>query len=304
MADSIRRRNEPVPDPPERDLHDRLLAISRSIHLPETPDIAASVRQALSQEPTPRRPQGATVAPPASRLRRPATLAVAVALLLIAGIVLIPATRETVAGWLGVPGIQIQFTDDDDEPTPTVAATPEPNLGLLLGTPVTLEEARQQVDFPIAVPDVPGLGMPDEVYVRVSGASDQVVFLYGARPGFPAAAETGIGLLLIQFEAPDDAFWGVKQIASGNEVSPVDVNGKDALWIGGSHLLMIAPDPDPVSRQQPAPDLTDSTARRSANVLLWAESGVTYRIESALSREESIALAESVTVLDGATPSP
>ena len=167
-------------------------------------------------------------------------------LLIIAAILLIPSTRETVAGWLGVPGIEIQFRDDD-EPTPTIAATPMQDLGLLLGEPVTLEEARQRVDFDIAIPEAPGLGMPDEIYVRLRPGADQVVFLYGARPGFPAAAETGIGLLLIQFEAPDDAFWGVKQVSGSNDVRVVDVNGDEALWIGGSHLLMIAPNPDPVS---------------------------------------------------------
>lgn len=300
MADSIRRRNEPVPDPPERDLHDRLLVISRLIHVPETPDIAASVRQALSQEPATHRPQAVGPPSPVSWLRRPAALAAAVALLLIAGIVLIPATRETVAGWLGVPGIQIQFTDDDDDPTPTVVATPQPNLGLLLGDPVTLDEARRRVDFAIALPNIPGLGMPDEIYVRLRPGADQVVYLYGARPGFPAAAETGIGLLLIQFEAPDDAFWGVKQVTGSNDVRVVSVNGRDGLWIGGSHQLLIAPDPDPVTNARAG----DLAARPSANVLLWADDGITYRIESTLSRQESISLAESVVLLDRGTPTP
>ncbi len=296
MADPMRRRNEPVPDPRERDLHDRLLAISRSIHFPETPDIATSVRQALSQEPASLRPQAPGAATPASWLGRPAALAAAVALLLIAGVVLIPATRETVAGWLGVPGIQIQFTDDDDDLPPTVVATPQPSLGLLLGDPVTLEEARQRVDFAIALPDVPGLGMPDEIYLRVSDGGDQIVYLYGARPGFPAAAESGIGLLLIQFEAPDDAFWGVKQVTGSNDVRVVNINSADALWIGGSHQLLIAPDPDPVSSYL--------VSRPSANVLLWAADGITYRIESTLSRQDSIALAESVILLEPGTPTP
>jgi hypothetical protein len=223
--------------------------------------------------------------------------------LLIAGVLLIPSTRETVADWFGVPGIEIQFTDDD-EPTPTIAATPTQDLGLLLGEAVTLEEARQRVGFDIAIPEAPGLGMPDEVYIRLRPGGDQVVFLYGARPGFPAAAETGIGLLLIQFEAPDGAFWGVKQVSGSNDVRPVDVNGEDALWVGGSHLLMIAPNPDPVSVQQPMPDVDDLVTRPSANVLLWDDNGITYRVESALSRQASIALAESVTLLGRGTPTP
>ncbi len=303
MSDSIQRRTGQAPEPLDRDLHERLLAVSRSIAFPETPDIATSVRQTLDLEGPSAQPQAAHPRPPLTWLRRPAVLAAAAVLLLIAGVALIPATRETVAGWLGVPGIQIQFRDDDD-PTPTVVASPQPNLGLLLGDPVTLDEARQRVDFAIALPDAPGLGMPDEIYVRVSGGSDQVVYLYGARPGFPAAAETGIGLLLIQFEAPDDAFWGVKEVTGSNDVRVVRVNGRDGLWVGGSHQLLIAPDPDPVTRERPTPGPNDLTARPSANVLLWSGNGVTYRIESALSQQASIALAESVTLLDDGTPAP
>jgi hypothetical protein len=303
MADSTRRSHQPEPGRPDRDFHERLLAASRSISFPETPDIATSVRRALDLGGTTAQPPAAPPGPPPSWIRHPAALAAAVALLLVAGIVLIPATRETVAGWLGVPGIQIQFTDDDD-PTPTVAATPQPSLGLLLGTLVTLEDARQRVDFAIALPDVPGLGMPDEIYVRGSGGGDQVVYLYGARPGFPAAAETGIGLLLIQFEAPDDAFWGVKQVTGSNDVRVVRVNGADALWVGGSHQLLIAPSPDPITSTRPTPSPGDLAARPSANVLFWAANGVTYRIESSLSRQDSITLAESVTLIEPGTPTP
>jgi hypothetical protein len=298
MSDSLRRHLDgPDERPPDRDLHERLLALSDAIAFPETPDIAASVRHALDRErPSPR------TRPAFSWLPRPIAFAAAAALLVVAAALLIPATRDTVAGWLGVPGIEIQFRDD--EPAPTVAATPAQNLGLLLGEPVTIEEARQLVDIDIAVPNAPGPGMPDEIYVRLRPGADQVVFLYGARPGFPAAAETGIGLLLIQFEAPDDDFWAVKQISGSNDVRPVPINGKDGLWIGGSHLLMMAPNPDPVTALQPTPDPGTPTARPSANVLLWADHGITYRIESALSRQESIILAESMVPLDPATPTP
>ncbi len=302
MSDTVRRDSRGfAPEPPDRDLHDRLLAVAGSIAFPETPDLANSVRQAIAQEPISPRPQAARALP---WLQRPAALAAAaVLILIIAAILLIPSTRETVAGWLGVPGIEIQFRDDD-EPTPTIAATPMQDLGLLLGEPATLEEARQRVDFDIAIPEAPGLGMPDEIYLRLRPGADQVVFLYSARPGFPAAAETGIGLLLIQFEAPDDAFWGVKQISGSNDVRVVGINGDEALWIGGSHLLMMAPNPAPVSMQQPTPEQGTLTSRPSANVLLWADNGITYRIESALSSQESIAVAESVTSLDRGTPTP
>src|SRR5829696_10465713 len=167
MSDSIGRDSRGIaPEPPDRDLHERLLAVAGSIAFPETPDIAASVQQALAQETLSPRTQPAQSRPPAPWLYQPAALAAAVVLLLIAAIVLIPSTRGTVAGWLGVPGIEIQYADDD-KPTPTIAATPMQDLGLLLGEPVTLEEARHRVGFDIAIPEAPGLGMPDEIYLRL-----------------------------------------------------------------------------------------------------------------------------------------
>ena len=132
------------------------------------------------------------------------------ALLLVPAIVLIPTTRETVAGWLGVPGIQIQFRTTMSRPRRRFRA--QPSLGLLLGEPVTLEEARLRVDFAIAIPEASRTRHARrDLHPYLRPAAIRSSILYGARPGFPATAETGIGLLFIQFEALDDAFWGVKQ---------------------------------------------------------------------------------------------
>ena len=167
---------------------------------------------------------------------------------------------------------------------------------LLLGERMTLEEAQARVSFPILVPDPARLGSPDEIYLRHRADGDMVSFVYYPRPGLPAVAETGVGLLLVQFEAPEGAFFMEKGVAPSNEARLVDVNGDDALWLGGAHYLLIAPDPSLEG------DLGQRTTRTANNVLLWDEDGVTYRLESELSMAQAIALAEGLA--PPATPVP
>jgi hypothetical protein len=114
-----------------------------------------------------------------------------------------------------------------------------------------------------------------------------VALIYYPRPGLPAAAETGVGLLLAQFEAGEGTFWQTKEVSRAVYVGPARVNGTDGLWMEGSHNLMIALDP---------------VGRPAGNVLLWEQDGVTYRLESDLTRADSIALAGTLTPLPAATP--
>ena len=87
-----------------------------------------------------------------------------------------------------------------------------------------------------------------------------------------------------------------KGVAPSNEVRIVDVNGEDALWLGGAHYLLIAPDPSLEG------DTGQRGTRTASSVLLWDEDGVTYRVESELSMAQAIALAEGL--VPPATPVP
>lgn len=290
------------------EMHDALMAISDRLAFPPTPDIAVAVRTAIETEPIPvgRRDTPLPLMP--FRQYSPRhwmILAAVLALLVVGTVAIIRPTRETVAGWLGVPGIHIVFDDDDPTPTPVgelPPATPLPDIGLLLGESVTLEEAQRRVDFAIAVPVVPGLGPPDEIYLRERPGADQVTFLYRPRPGIPAAVETGIGLLLVQFEADDEAMWSVKKYTRGTDVRVVRLGGREALWIGGSHELLIYPDPANVLMNAPEPGTP--TVRQSANVLLWANDGITYRLETALPLDDALRIAESTQPTPDSTPTP
>jgi hypothetical protein len=235
-----------------------------------------------------------------------AVAALALVVLCAAILALVPDARDTVAGWFGVRGIRIVLVEDTPTPVPTPTtppATPGASptaapLGgnLLLGERMTLKEAQARVNFPILVPNPALLGSPDEVYLRHREDGDMVSFVYYPRSELPVVAETGVGLLLVQFEAPENAFFMEKGVAPSNEVRIVDVNGDDALWLGGAHYLLIAPDPSLEG------DMGQRTARTAASVLLWDEDGVTYRLESELSMAQAVTLAEGL--VPPATPIP
>jgi hypothetical protein len=299
----------------EPELESALRDLGSRLAYPATPDLARSVRRHLATEPA--RPERVgsvaslrtAIAAWLAGLTPRRAVAVAVLAVVLAGaalLALVPTARDTVAGWFGVRGIRIVFVDETPTPTPAATATAPPatpaasatppslGVGLLLGERVTLAEAQTRVDFPIRVPDAALLGPPDEVYVRALSDGDMVSFVYYPRPELPAAAETGVGLLLVQFEAPEDSFWGEKTIGPANEVRPVRVDGGEGLWIEGWHLLFVAPDPLAGAVRE------GIVERPAANVLLWDEDGVTYRLESDLSAPETIAVAESLVPM--ATP--
>lgn len=297
VADPTRR---PQSERPDVELELLLDDLATRISFPPTPEIAAAVRQELAARPSaprsaePRRGWWPAILDwlrpdRAGGWRRLAATA-AIAVVLVVGLLaLIPGTRDTVAGWFGVRGIRIVF----EEETPTPAATPV-GTGLLLGEPLSLEEAQAQVDFPIVVPSLPNIGTPDEIYLRMRPEGGMVSFLYRPRPGLPDAAGSGVGLLLIQFEAPSDAIWGAKNVTDSNDVDHVYIGRLDGLWIGGTHQLLIYPDPVGALRTGSQPQ-----SRTSANVLLWQRGPVTYRLESSMSRTEMIAIAESLMAGSG-----
>jgi len=290
-------------------LHAHLVGLRARLAFPETPDLAGTVGIALADSvhewtPSPTQPRPPALANHRS-WRRVAVLAAVVALIVAAGLA-IPATRETVADWFGVPGIQIVFEDD----APTIApggstadaGTPAARLELLLGEPVTLEVARARAGFQVAVPDLPDLGPPDQVYLRDRPGADQVAFLYRPRPGLPDTAGTGIGLLFVQFKADDDAFWGVKATNSSTVTQVVQIRSVEGLWLGGTHRLLIYPDPGEAVTG--TPNTNEPGSRVSGNVLLWASSGVTYRLESSLDLADAVGVAESMRSSGEGTPEP
>ena len=96
-------------------------------------------------------------------------------------------------------GVLIRWVDEVPTPEPSRVGAP-----LLLGRPVSLEDAQAAVDFPVLVPPPPDSDAPQEIYLLDQDQGAMVSFVYPAGPGLPASDETGVGALLTQFEGEAD----------------------------------------------------------------------------------------------------
>lgn len=265
----------------DSELEQALRELGQGLAFPPTPDLAARVLDRLdSQPPTPM---------PAARPRRAVWLAAAILILLLGTLALFPEVRTAIADRLGLGGVQIRWVDE--VPTPAPVGTP-----LMLGRPVTLEEARAAVDFPILVPTAEGFADPDEVYLQGQGDDAMVSFVYPARDGLPESEVTGVGALLTQFRGNAERNLIEKGLRDdegtlATSLDAVVVDGKRGFWISGApHSVFLVCHDDRECREE--------RYRLAGNVLLWERDGITLRLESALSQEESLAIARSVQPLD------
>jgi hypothetical protein len=240
---------------------------------PPTPDLARSVRVRLVAQPA-RRPMPAW--------RDPRRLAMAAALLLViagAAALVSPASRDAIAHFFHVPGVIVNRVPSP-APSPSVSAFP-----LSLGRPMSLADAQSQVTFHIVVPSDPTLGEPDGLYVDSDVPGGEVAFAYGPRPGIPVVRETGLGVLITEFRG-DLAGDILKEAGPDTTVEKTTVNGDDGWWIAGApHVLVVKESP---------PNARPELMRLAANTLIWTHDGVTYRIESSLTKAEALRIAVSL----------
>jgi hypothetical protein len=209
-------------------------------------------------------------------------------LLIGAGLLIFPETRSAIADRLGLRGVEIHWFEN--EPTPV----PAPDVSSLgLGRPVTLDEARAAAPFAIAVPTLAGFADPSQVYLRGAGDEAMVSFVYPASAVLPSGEVPGVGALLTQFAGTTNRNFIMKGL-SGFDDSPatsieaVTVGGKPGFWIADAPhgVLLVC--------NEAEDDCREERYRLAGNVLLWEDDGITLRIESGLSREESLAIAESM----------
>jgi hypothetical protein len=114
-----------------------------------------------------------------------------------------------------------------------------------------------------------------------------VFLVWRARPGFPSASFTGAGLLLSEFQARVDEQLLVKKLLGpGTTLEAVGVNGGRGFWIAGRpHVLEVV---------GPNGEVLVDTVRLSGNVLIWEQGALTLRIEGELTREQAVAVAQSI----------
>ncbi|MBY8870612.1 DUF4367 domain-containing protein [Micromonospora sp. PLK6-60] len=204
-------------------------------------------------------------APPPPRRRWRYWVAAGLAALLVA--VLPPgraALADAVAGLLRFAGVTIVSS----APPPTADPSPLPSQRTAGRT-----EAQRQVRFPIRLPA--RLGPPERVLVADpdgTGAYRVATLLY-----------RGGTLRLDAYDGRLDPVF--LKGAAGPDVIPVEVGGDFAVWVAGPHTLTYV-DRGGTTRVE--------TARLAASTLIWQDAGVCYRLEGELSRDEAIAIAQSL----------
>lgn len=214
--------------------------------------------------------------------------------LLAAAALLIAAAAVTAAIGYALPGIRI-LLGPANSPIPqasTPATSPpasgKPGATLGLGTPLTLDEARGLVDFPILLPPGDAVGLPDAVYL----ADSRLALVWGPAPGLPGTRESTIGLILVELRATIDEAVIQKVLGDGTIIERVAIAGAgddpaaDGYWISGAphEIAYLAPDGTWI------PD----TVRVAGTTLVWTRGGITYRLEGNFTLTETIALAESL----------
>jgi hypothetical protein len=236
---------------------------------PPTPNLASRVRLRITTQP---------VAQP-RRLelwrdpRRLALVAAALLVLLGAAAIANPVTRDAIAHFFHVRGVIVSR-----QPSPLPSFSPVTPLDL--GRRTTMADAQSKVRFSIAVPSQ--LGEPDAVYVAGGIPGGEVALAYTPRPGIPLVKQTGLGVLVSEFRGDLNPGFLMKGLGEGTTAEEVSVHGDPGWWISGQpHMIYVE-----VGGQGQSVPL-----RLAANTLIWEHGGVTYRIESGLSKVDAFRIA-------------
>lgn len=237
-------------------LEARLREAARALSYPPTPDLAARV---LRQQQIGRRL-------PLRLL--PIAAGLIIAVLLFAAV---PEIRAGVLRLLRIGAleiVQVEPTVPAASVTPTTPVTPATNDPRLdFPGETTLDAAQQGFGRPIPLPTYPpDLGAPSRVFAFMRTVA--LVWL-------DADGRFRLGLHLIPSE-----LYGEK-ITPWNPVE-TDVNGQPALWLTGEHDFGLYADGEFFARTI------------GGGVLIWAQAGITYRLESDLPLDETRRIAESL----------
>ncbi len=137
----------------------------------------------------------------------------------------------------------------------------------------TLESARNIVDFPIPLPTYPAdLGQPDRVFVQDAGG--WMVILVWIDPQQPDQVQMSLHLI-------EEGSWTIQKYQP-EIIQETTVNDQRAIWTVGDYPLIL--------RNGDA----QFTRMIDGHVLIWEENKITYRLETDLSLEEAVRIAESL----------
>ena len=257
----------------EMDFENKLRSIANGMEYPRIPNIAGSVTARLRTATRPRFNSKALV------------WSLTIILVLCSSLMLIPPARAAILEFIQIGVVRI-FPKSVE---PNVTATPAtlapvtatsssqasnliPILDQMAGR-TTLSEAQNKVEFSILLPAFPAdLGQPDYVYVQ--NADGNMVILVWLDPQQPDK-------VLMSLHFIPNGSWAIKKV-DPQVIEETKVDGNRAIWTTGPYPLIF-----------PNGDIQFERLV-SGHVLIWAGLDVTYRLETDLSIEEAVRIAESL----------
>ena len=254
----------------------QLLSISKGLDYPRTPDIAGAVMTRLRGATRPR------------FISRRLIWSLTVILILFSSLMLIPPARAAIIEFIQIGVVRIFRA----EPTPLappnqeipstvvpVTATPVPTSQPLipilenLAGEMTLDEAQKAVNYPILLPSYPpDIGKPDRIFVQ--DADGKMTVLVWLDPQHPDQ-------ILMSLHFLPAGSWAIKKIEP-THIQETTVNSQRAIWAIGPYPLRLSNG-----------DL-DFVRLIDGHVLIWEQGDITYRLETDLSLEEAVKIAESL----------
>ncbi len=259
------------------DFEKQLYSIASGMEYPPTPDIAGDVATRLRPLTRPR------------FVSRKLAWSLTIMLILISSLMLVPPARAAIIEFIQIGIVRI-FPRPTQPPAEVIrTATPEiytpstatpvvelpsliPMLDNLAGE-TDLATAQVSAPYPILLPTYPPeLGVPNHVYVQdVEGAMTILVWLDSQQPEH----------VTMSLHFIPTGSWAI------NKMGPVviqetEVNNQRAIWAEGPYPLILQNGDIQVTRMI------------DGHVLIWADDDITYRLETDLSLEEAIKIAESL----------
>ena len=259
------------------DIENRLHSIASGMKYPPTPDIAGPIVVRLR---------------PSTRSRfisRKLAWSLTIIMVLVSSLMLIPPVRAAIIEFIQIGIVRI-FPQPAESPlgvigtaTPEVispmTATPDAALPLLIpffdniAGETKLANAIEMAPYPILLPTYPSdLGLPNHVYVQdVEGVMTILVWVDTQQPEH----------VTMSLHFIPRGSWAINKFGPA-VLQETDVNGQRAIWAEGPYPLFLRNGDIQVMR------LIDG------HVLIWTDGDITYRLETDLSLEEAIKVAESL----------
>jgi len=261
----------------ELGFENKLRSIASGMEYPGTPDIAGSVTTRLRNATRPRFNSKALA------------WSLTIILVLCSSLMLIPPARAAIIEFIQIGVVRIfpQPVEPTIESIRTampesilpMTATPSsqsssliPILDQMAGK-TTLADAQNKVEFSILLPTYPSdLGQPEYIYVQ--NADGNMVMLVWLDPQHSDK-------VLMSLHFIPDGSWAVKKVEP-TVIQETRVGDERAIWTTGPYPLILSNG--------------DIQYQRMINghVLIWAGLDVTYRLETELSLEEAVKIAESL----------